>query len=360
MSQTMRYPGRARTLRRTIRYLQLAPGDAVLAEGPPPELSPGDARVRVLACGICGTDVHALRGMVLPKGARYPIRPGHEVAGIVEEVDNGTTGVSVGELVALHPIAPCGECAACLAGDDYHCENGRALGFNAPGGMAEEVVWPADRMIGVNGLAAAEAALLPDAVATAYRALVAAQLPAGGSLCVIGPGGVGTHVLALARALDPEARLAAVVRSRAAAERVGSLGAEAIHGLRDAGRRVKRSLGPVDAVVDFSAARGAPREGVRMLRRGGRLVLGGVRDEPLSLGTTMTGIVSRELTVVGVFASSMDDLRAVASLADRLNLGESVSRRFPLTAAVEAIRLAAHHPSGSIVRVMIEPNGRHP
>jgi propanol-preferring alcohol dehydrogenase len=345
---------------RTMRYVELAPGEALLAEGPPPQLAPGDARVRVLACGICGTDVHALRGMVLPKGASYPIRPGHEVAGIVEEVHNGTTGVSVGELVALHPIDPCGECAACLAGDDRHCEHGRALGFNVPGGMAEEVVWPADRMIGVDDLPAVEAALLPDAVATAYRALMAARLPPGGSLCVIGPGGVGTHVLALARALDPDARLAAVVRSRAAAERVAHLGAEAIHGLPEAGRRLRRSLGPIDAVVDFSGARLAPREGVRMLRRGGRLVLGGVRDEPLSLGTTMTGIVSRELTVVGVFASSMDDLRAVAALAGRLNLGESVSRRFPLAAAVDAIKLAAHHPSGSIVRVMVEPNGRHP
>jgi propanol-preferring alcohol dehydrogenase len=206
-----------------MRYVQLAPGEVVLAEGPPPELAPGDARVRVLACGVCGTDVHALRGMVLPKGARYPIRPGHEVAGIVEEVNNGTAGVSVGDLVALHPIAPCGRCDDCLAGDDKRCERGRALGFHVPGGMAEEVVWPADRMIGVSGLGAAEAALLPDAVATAYRALMAARLPTGGSLCVIGPGGVGTHVLALARALDPDARLAAVVRSKAAAARVEAL-----------------------------------------------------------------------------------------------------------------------------------------
>jgi propanol-preferring alcohol dehydrogenase len=340
-----------------MRFVRLAPGEVALAEGPPPELAPGDARVRVLACGVCGTDVHALHGMVLPKGATYPIRPGHEVAGIVEEVDNGSSGVSVGDLVALHPMAPCGRCEACLSGDDYHCSDPRALGFHVPGGMAEEVVWPAGRMIGVPGLDAAEAALLGDAVATAYRALRAAQLPPGGSLCVIGPGGVGTHVLALARALDPDARLAAVVRSRAAEERLRVLGVEAVHGLADAGRRARRSLGPFDAVVDFSAARTAPREGVRMLRRGGRLVLGGVRDQPLSLGTTMTGIVSRELTVVGVFASSMDDLRAVASLARRLNLGASVSRSFPLTAAVDAIRLAAHHPSGSIVRVMIEPNG---
>jgi 2-desacetyl-2-hydroxyethyl bacteriochlorophyllide A dehydrogenase len=345
---------------RTMRYVELAPGEAVLASGPPPELESGAARVRVLACGICGTDLHALRGMVLPKGSSYPIRPGHEVAGVVEEVDNGASGVSVGDLVALHPIAPCGRCEACRAGEDKRCERGRALGFHVPGGMAEEVVWPADRMIRVSGLEATEAALLPDAVATAYRALTAARLPAGGSLCVIGPGGVGTHVLMLARALDPAARLMAVVRSQAAAARVQALGAESVTGLRYAARRVRHAVGPVDAVVDFSGARSAPREGVRMLRHGGRLVLGGVRDEALSLGTTMTGVVSRELSIVGVFASSLDDLRAVARLAGdgRLDLHESVSRVFPLESALEAIQLAAHHPSGSIVRVMLAPNGR--
>jgi propanol-preferring alcohol dehydrogenase len=343
-----------------MRYVQLAPSETVLAEGPAPELSPGEARVRVLACGICGTDLHALRGMVLPKGASYPIRPGHEVAGIVEELHGGTNGVAVGDLVALHPIAPCGRCEACRSGHEKRCERARALGFHVPGGMAEEVAWPTDRMIPVSGLEPAEAALLPDAVATAYRALMAAQLPAGGSLCLIGPGGVGTHVLKLARVLDPDARLAAVVRSKAAADRVEALGAEAVHGLPRAARRVRHSLGPVDAVVDFSGARAAPREGVRMLRHGGRLVLGGVLDQPLSLGTTMTGVVSRELTVVGVFASAMDDLRAVARLASdgRLDLGDSVSARFGLEAALDAMRLAAHHPHGSIVRVMLEPNGR--
>jgi propanol-preferring alcohol dehydrogenase len=344
----------------TMRYVQLSPGEAVLAEGPRLELSPGDARVRVLACGICGTDLHALRGMVLPKGSGYPIRPGHEVAGVVEEVHDGTADVAVGDFVALHPIAPCGRCEACRAGDEKRCERGRALGFHVPGGMAEEVVWPADRMIPVSGLGPTEAALLPDAVATAYRALMAAQLPAGGSLCVIGPGGVGTQVLMLARVLAPDARLTAVVRSKAAAARVEALGADAVHGLQHAARRVRHAAGPVDAVIDFSAARAAPREGVRMLRHGGRLVLGGVRDEPMSLGTTMTGIVSRELTVVGVFASSLDDLRAVARLAaaGRLDLRRSVSRTFPLRAAMEAIQLAGHHPHGAIVRVMLVPNGR--
>jgi propanol-preferring alcohol dehydrogenase len=346
----------------TMRYVQLAPAQAQLAEGPRPRPAPGEARVRVHACGICGTDVHALHGMVLPRGAEYPIRPGHEVAGVVEELAGEADGIAVGDLVALHPLAPCGECANCDSRDEKRCARVRALGFHVPGGMAEEVVWPAGRMVRVANLPAAEAALLPDAVATAYRALTAAQLPAGGSLCVIGPGGVGTHVLMLARALDPSVRLAAVVRSDAAEERVRSLGAEPVRELERAARRVRDAVGPVDAVVDFSAARDAPGEGVKMLRHGGRLVLGGVRDEPLILGTTMSGIVSREVTVVGVFASSMEDLRAVAALADegRLDLRSSVTRTFPLHAAIEAIELAAHHPSGSVVRVLVEPNGKAP
>jgi propanol-preferring alcohol dehydrogenase len=345
-----------------LRHVLLSPGEVVLGEGPPLELGPGEARVHVLACGVCGTDVHALHGMVLPRGATYPIRPGHEVAGIVEEVGEGAEGIAVGDLVALHPLDPCRSCPACLSGNDKRCDNVRALGFHVPGGMAQEVVWPADRMVDVSGLRGEEAALLPDAVATAYRALIAGNVPEVGALCVIGPGGVGSHVLILARALDPAARRAAVVRSEAAAERVRALGAVPVIDLERSARRVREAVGSVDAVVDFSGARDAPGEGVKMLRHGGRLVLGGVRDEPLLVGTTMSGIVSRELTVTGIFASSMDDLRAVADLATagRLQLGESVSRTFPLESAVEAIERAADHPSGSIVRVLIAPNGRRP
>ncbi len=344
-----------------LRHVLLSPGEVVLMEGPPLELTPGDVRVHVLACGICGTDIHALHGMVLPRGATYPIRPGHEVAGIVQEVyDDGAADVSVGDLVALHPLDPCRTCEACVSGHDKRCDNVRALGFHVAGGMAQEVVWPADRMVRVTGVGAGEAALLPDAVATAYRALMAADLPDDGGLCVVGPGGVGTHVLMLARTLYPAARLAAVVRSETGAERVRALGAEPIVNLERSARRVREAVGAVDAVVDFSGARDAPGEGVKMLRHGGRLVLGGVRDEPLLVGTTMSGIVSRELTVTGVFASSMDDLRAVASIAaaGRLDLAHSVSRTFPLESAVEAIEIAADHPSGSIVRVIIAPNGR--
>src|ERR1700755_1418730 len=81
-------------------------GAAALRDGPEPETPPGYARVRVLACGVCATDLHLLHGMVLPPGASYPVRPGHEIAGIVEQVNGDGARVSEGDLAVLHPLAP--------------------------------------------------------------------------------------------------------------------------------------------------------------------------------------------------------------------------------------------------------------
>lgn len=339
------------------RYVEFEPGAVHLRHGTPPSLPEGWARVQVTACGICGTDQHMLEGMELPPGVSYPVRPGHEVAGRITELATEATGLRVGDQVVLHPLAPCGTCEACLAGAEHRCADARILGIHEPGGMADEVLWPADRLVPVGDLPAAEAALLPDAVATAYHALVAAELPAGGTLCVIGAGGVGTHLLQLAQILHPDTTLIAVVRSRATAERVrSSLGIEVIEGLDGAHRAVRTAVGEVDVVADFSGAPGAAATGVRMLRRGGRLLLGSVVDEPVDLGVTMTVVVMRELQVVGTYSSTIADLRAVAELAvdGRLDLSGSASTRMPLDDAAAAMDTLAQRPAG-LVRLVLEP-----
>src|SRR4051794_13866327 len=185
-----------------MRYVELDVGRATLREGSEPQTPAGCARVRVLACGVCGTDVHLRRGMILPRGVSYPIRPGHEVAGIVEHVNARDAPVREGDLAVLHLLATCGRCPACVAGLDQRCEQGRILGIHEPGGLADVVVWPASRMLPANGIPPAQAAVLADAGATAHHALRVAALPRGGVLCVLGAGGVGTCVLALARAVD--------------------------------------------------------------------------------------------------------------------------------------------------------------
>ena len=330
-------------------------GAAALREGPQPATPPGFALVRVLACGVCATDLHLLSGMVLPRGASYPVRPGHEVAGIVERVNASDGGIVVGDLVVLHPLAPCGNCPACQRGEDQHCRALRALGIHDPGGFADAVAWPASRMLPANGIEPAAAALLADAAATAHNAFRLAHLPPGGALCVLGAGGLGSGALAVARALDPEARLAAVVRSEESAQRVEALGIEVHRGLEGAARALRRSMGEMDAVIDFSGQATAPAVGAALLRRGGRLVLGSIVDATLTLGTSST-FAARELQMVGAYVSSLPDLSAVIELAQAGRLDPSlwVSHRLPLAEFERAVALAQRRPEG-MGRVVVEP-----
>ncbi|HZV49326.1 MAG TPA: alcohol dehydrogenase catalytic domain-containing protein [Candidatus Dormibacteraeota bacterium] len=339
-----------------MRYVEVSPGEVALRRGAPSPLPPGHARVRVAACGLCGSDLHLLRGMVLPRGAAYPVRPGHEVAGVVTELAPDVDRPRPGERVVLHPLDVCGDCAPCRRGQEERCRRGRVLGLQVAGGMADEVVWPARRLVAVGELPLERAAVLADAVATAHHALRLADPGPHGRLCVVGAGGVGGHVVQLARALRPEVEVWAVVRSSASAARLEAMGAGVVLGLEGAAARLRAEAGRFDAVVDFSGTAAGPAEGLAMLEVGGRLVLGSVVDEPIQLGTTVTGMVTRELEVVGCYVSTLEDLRTVADLAreGRIDLSASVSRRLPLERAAEAFDLVERRPPG-LVRVVLEP-----
>ena len=297
-----------------LRYIEVQPGELSLRSGAAAPLPRGWARISVDACGICGTDLHVFDGMTLQAGVSYPLRPGHEVAGVVTELaPQGRTlqasedDIRVGSPVALHPLLPCRKCLQCTSGAEHRCTAVQVLGFHVAGGMADEVLWPIDRLVAVDGIPLEQAALLPDAVATAYHAFAVARPPVGGGFCVIGAGGVGTHLLQIAAAMDPTLRLAAVVRSEATAQRLREMGVTAIVGLDGATRAAREALGTVDVAVDFSGATAAPRAGARMLRAGGRLVIGSVDDHILELGITTSAAMTRELEIVGTYSSTIDD-----------------------------------------------------
>ena len=333
-----------------IARVEVTPGSVrVLSVGAAASLPPGQARVAVAACGLCGTDLHLYEGMKMPPGAGYPVHPGHEVAGTVVELGPGCDGrIPVGTQVVLHPLAECGACSDCRAGRPDRCAGGEVLGLHRPGGLAGEVVWPVSRMVAVPGLDPRYAAVLADAVATAKRAWDKAQVPAGGALCVLGAGGVGTHVLQLARLIDPTVRLTGVVHSPGSVDRLRGAGYDAVVSGSDL-----RPYGPFDAVVDFSGDPAGPALALRNLRPSGTLVFGSVLEGDLALGAAQR-LQVRELVVAGVYSSTMEDLRAVAELAvsGGLDLAGSVTHEFPLAEASEAFRTLAARPPG-MVRVVV-------
>jgi NAD+-dependent secondary alcohol dehydrogenase Adh1 len=124
---------------RLHRYDENIPQDSLTVEEieEPKIEGPPDVIVRIGAAGLCRTDIHIIEGQWAPiqdpDRTLLPYTLGHENAGWVEEVGAGVTNVEGGDTVILHPPMTCGQCRACRAGDDMHCENGEFPGLSRDG-----------------------------------------------------------------------------------------------------------------------------------------------------------------------------------------------------------------------------------
>jgi len=192
----------------------------------PPEPGPGEARLRVLACGICGTDIEKLHhgGDTVPSrrdpatGDLLATVIGHEFTGLVEFLGPGVAGLRVGDLVAADTLSSCGTCAQCARGSPNRCEELAILGLSADGGMTPLCTIPARTLVRVPDGVGADAAVLAETLAVAVRALRRAGLAIGKSesgvdVSVVGGGAVGLLAAQAARAFG--ARTVTVVEPRA-------------------------------------------------------------------------------------------------------------------------------------------------
>ncbi|HXP14797.1 MAG TPA: alcohol dehydrogenase catalytic domain-containing protein, partial [Actinomycetes bacterium] len=157
---------------------------------------PHDVIVKIGGAGVCRTDIHLYLGQwhELDADAPLPYTLGHENAGWVQEVGSAVTHVAPGDTVILHPLATCGFCRYCRAGDDMHCVDSFFPGLNTDGGMATYLKTGARAVVKIDPkLQPADVAALADAGLTAYHAVrKAVPLLYPGTACVvIGAGGLG-------------------------------------------------------------------------------------------------------------------------------------------------------------------------
>ena len=119
-----------------MRSVVVYPGRIAVEQAEVPAPGPGEALVRTLAAGVCGSDLHAARGR--HPFVALPYRPGHEVVGIIEATGAGVAGRAPGQRVIVTPYLPCWTCKMCASGRENLCENLRFFGCGYPqGGMAD-------------------------------------------------------------------------------------------------------------------------------------------------------------------------------------------------------------------------------
>ncbi|OXR43108.1 putative alcohol dehydrogenase AdhA [Nocardia cerradoensis] len=235
---------------------------------PIPEPAAGEVLVRVLACGVCRTDLHVAEGDLAVH--RQRVVPGHEVVGEVVAVGAGATAVAPGDRVGIAWLrSTCGVCAYCRRGAENLCPNSRYTGWDADGGYAEYATAPADYVYPLpSGYADAELAPLLCAGIIGYRALRRASLPPGGRLGIYGFGG-SAH-LAAQVALAQGAEVHVMTRDAAARELALALGAASAQGAADP------PPVPLDSAILFAPVGDLVLPALAGLDRGGVLSIAGI------------------------------------------------------------------------------------
>lgn len=356
-------------------------GSIEVREAPLPSPGPDDLVLRVALVGVCATDLHLLAGHI---GEPFPLVPGHEFVGEVAAIGEAAArqrGLTVGDAVAVEMLLPCRSCARCREGRYNLCEaddpanghaHGRQLGVNIPatvapglwGGYAEHLWVPAEAVVHrlPEGLPWRRAVLV-EPLAVACRALARGRLMPGEDVVVIGPGPVG--LLAAAAARSGGAGRVVVVGTRANRLALARrFGADATVDAREAGSdeavdaAVRQALGGArpDLVVEIAGAPAAQQQAVRMVRRGGRVVLAGAcgAAAPVTF-LADEDLLTREIDVLPSFLSAGGFEPAIRLLERGEHpFEELVTHRVALEGVRSAYELIESR-ADDVVKVVVDP-----
>lgn len=336
------------------------PGTPIeIEEIPVPSPRSYEVLVRVEACGICLSDIHLIEGSVPPIVS--PVTPGHEACGVVAKTGLMTAGWSEGDRVVMTGGRYCGSCQRCLTGRFEDCVAWELLGFHYDGAWAEYVLAPALALARVpEGIPSEQAAILADAVATPYAALLeTGGLQPGEAVGLWGIGGLGTHAVQIAR-LAGAAPIIAVDPLEGARKRALGLGADLA---LDPGEtefmarimEVTDGLG-LDLALDLIGKNDVIKQAVQSLTRGGRLVVVGQSIERIELGPAVlfSTRATKLLGHLGYRKRHLDDLvRLLAS--GRLDLSGSITDVIPLAQINEGVDRLRQR-DGDVVRIMVRPS----
>ncbi len=293
---------------------------------PTPRPGPGAVLVRVNACGVCRTDLHVIEGELPPR--KSPVIPGHQVVGVVEACGEGArrfaTGARVGVAWLNHTD---GTCSYCRAGAENLCDNPAFTGYTVDGGYAEHIVAPEDFVYAIpEGFADELAAPLLCGGIIGFRCLRLSGIRPGGRLGLYGFGSAAHVAIQVARHWKVEVYAASRdERHRRLALELGAVWA---------GGTLDAPPTPLDAAIIFAPAGEIVPAALRMLRKGGTLVLGGIHMSPIP--RLDYELLYQERVVRSVANNTREDGREFLRIAAEIPIRTRI-QTFPLREANRAL-----------------------
>lgn len=308
--------------------------------------------VKVRSSGVCHSDIHLWEGgyegpqgqflKTTDRGVKYPLTPGHEIAGVVDSLGEQTEGFAKNEKVLVYPWIGEGLCPACRTGEENLCDKPRSLGIYNDGGYAEYVLVPSYKYLIKLGdeIDTDTSAPLSCSALTAYGAVKNGNLTPNDNVVIVGTGGLGLMAIQLAKAITGS-RIIALDRDDKKLKAAKENGADDIINSQkeDAVKAVMELTGRMgaDAVIDFVNASSTVESDLNFLRRRAKLVLVGLFGGELKLN--LITMPTRSYKLIGSYTGSMNDLIELVSLAKRGIIKPIISNRFKLDEATKALKM---------------------
>ena len=304
--------------------------------------------IKVKSTGVCHSDLHLWEGgydtgdgfmKVTDRGVKFPVTPGHEVVGNLEEIGDSVQGVNIGDLVLVYPWIGCGECATCEKGDTNLCESPKSLGVFQDGGYAEYVLVPDAKFLAkIDNLDPDAAASLACSGLTAFTAVKKALTNSPENILIVGAGGLGLMGVQIANALT-KANIICADLDDEKLESAKKLGATHIINTKesDAVKKIMSICNEkgVDSIIDFVNAPPTVKMDLSLIRKRGNIILVGLFGGSVEL--PLVSVPLKAITIQGAYTGNYNDMLELIKLAQRGVINPIVSKHYKLDDANTAL-----------------------
>ena len=306
--------------------------------------------VKVKSVGVCHSDLHLWEGgydlgdgefmKVTDRGVKYPVTPGHEIVGTVEDIGDAVSDVSKGDDVLVFPWIGCGECPACKVGNENLCDAPRSMGVFQDGGYSDYALIPNSKYLAkLDGVDPDAATSLACSGLTAYNAVKKANTNTPEFLVIIGAGGLGLMAIQIAKAIT-KSKIVCIDNDDKKFDTAKKMGADYVVNTNVVGSISSGSGSPIDkiisicngkgadSVIDFVNAPQTVKVGLGVLRKRGNLVLVGLFGGSLEI--SLVTIPLKSIVIQGAYTGNFTDMVELLELARKGVINPVISKRYSL------------------------------
>ncbi len=318
----------------------------ILKETFKPRIKPDEILVEVKASALCGTDLYIINGPLTRKVYnKKEIILGHSFAGVIAEIGNQIKGFKVRDRVLVSNFVWCGKCQKCQEGKQNLCDNRYIFGMEAPGSHAEYIAVPQRAVFHLpREIDFAAGSLITDLLALDIHAFQKADIKFSDNILIFGTGPVGL-VLGVLLKLHGAKTIFAIEPVKYRQNLANKLFNPEIILKKD----LKKFKNHFDIVFETSGNVKALDNGIKILKRGGKLIMVGVQDKNLDLNSLK--FISRELSLFGIFDFTIKDIKKGLKLLKqgKIKFDKVITHRFSLKDGEKAYKLLKARKAGRII-----------